>query len=199
MLPRPSHSVALLAVCLLSACSMWRRGGTPDNEPTLKTLASRQVVVEKDTTVAVNEAKAIDAYRKFLDIAPQAPQRSEAMRRIGDLEMDSADSQSATSAAVDVPDYKAAIVRYQDYLKTYPADPNNDRVLYQMARAYEQGGDLDTALKTLDRLVKDYPATRYGNEAQFRRGELLFTARNYAGAEKAYATVLAAGESSPFQ
>jgi TolA-binding protein len=199
MLTRPSHSVALLAVCVLSACSMWRRGGTPDNEPTLRTLASRQVVVEKDTTLAVNETKAIDAYRKFLDIAPQAPQRSEAMRRIGDLEMDSADSQSATSAAVDVPDYKAAIVRYQDYLKTYPADPNNDRVLYQMARAYEQGGDLDTALKTLDRLVKDYPATRYANEAQFRRGELLFTARSYPAAEQAYATVLAAGESSPFQ
>ena len=30
-----------------------------------------------------------------------------------------------------------------------------------MARAYEQSGDLESAQKTLDRLVKDYPATRY--------------------------------------
>ena len=116
------------------------------------------------------------------------------MRRLGDLEMDSADnSQSASRrSARGAPDYKAAIARYQDYLKTYPNDPNNDRVLYQMARAYEQSGDLESALKTLDRLVKDYPATRYRGEAQFRRGELLFTAKDYAGAEKAFATVLAA-------
>ncbi|MDQ6627766.1 MAG: tetratricopeptide repeat protein [Pseudomonadota bacterium] len=197
---RPSLSLALAVACALSACSLWRGGGTPDNEPTLKTLAKRQVDVQKETgVVALNEGKAIEAYRKFLDIAPQAPQRSEAMRRIGDLEMDNADNKSADSKATDAPDYKAAVVRYQDYLKTYPADPNNDRVYYQMARAYEQGGDLETALKTLDRLVKDYPKTRYGNEAQFRRGELLFTIKNYGEAEKAYQSVLSATESSPYQ
>src|SRR5450755_3891239 len=187
MLLRPRHSLTLLAASMLCACSLWRgSGSTPDNEPTLKTLAKRQVNVEKDAPLAAaNEAKAIDAYRKFLDIAPKAPQRSEAMRRIGDLEMDSVDSKTAAA-----PDYKAAVARYQDYLKTYPADPNNDRVLYQMARAYEQSGDLETALKTLDRLVKDYPTTRYASEAQFRRGELLFTAKNYAEAEKAYSIVL---------
>ena len=200
MLPKPSHSLSLLAASMLCACSLWRGGGTPDNEPTLKTLAQRQVNVDKDSTLAAaDETKAIAAYRKFLDVAPQAPQRSEAMRRIGDLEMDSADTQSADGKASGAPDYKAAIARYQDYLKTYPADPNNDRVFYQMARAYEQSGDLETALKTLDRLVKDYPTTRYANEAQFRRGELLFTAKNYAAAEKAYSTVLAAGDGSQFQ
>ncbi len=46
-----------------------------------------------------------------------------------------------------------------------------------MARAYEQSGDLESAQKTLDRLIKDYPGTRYSTEAQFRRGELLFTTR----------------------
>ena len=203
---RPSRSLALATVataCALSACSLFRpAGSTPDNEPTLRTLAARKVDVDKDQAVKVDEAKAIAAYRKFLDIAPAAPQRSEAMRRIGDLEMDSADAQSvsgAASAANGAPDYKAAITRYQDYLKTYPKDPNNDRVLYQMARAYEQSGDLESAQKTLDRLVKDYPATRYTSEAQFRRGELLFTVKDYAGAEKAFATVLAAPEASPFQ
>jgi cellulose synthase operon protein C len=201
MLPRPSHSLALLAASMLCACSMFRgSGATPDNEPTLKTLATRQVDVDKSTPLAAaNEAKAIDAYRKFLDISPKAPQRSEAMRRIGDLEMDNADSQSADGKAAAAPDYKAAIARYQDFLKTYPNDPNNDRVLYQMARAYEQSGDIETALKTLDRLVKDYPATKYMSEAQFRRGELLFTARNYVEAEKAYATVLKANDGSQFQ
>ncbi|HEV7574588.1 MAG TPA: tetratricopeptide repeat protein [Caldimonas sp.] len=188
---------------------MFRGGGTPDNEPTLRTLASRKVTVDKEDVVAVNETKAIEAYRKFLDIAPQAPQRSEAMRRIGDLEMDSADTQSlnrtegfahgGTPVAGAAPDYKAAVARYQDYLKNFPADPNNDRVLYQMARAYEQSGDLEAAQKTLDRMVKDYPATRFAAEANFRRGELLFTGKDYAGAEKAFAVVLASPDASPYQ
>lgn len=202
---RPSASTRLSAVTLavallLAACASKR--GTPDNEPTLKTLAGRSVDVVKDDGVKATEAQAIAAYQKFLDVAPAAPQRAEAMRRIGDLEMESADirsaSPSASGAAAD-PDYRAAIARYQSFLKTYPADPANDRVLYQLARAHEQGGDLDTALKTLDRLVKDYPKTRYADEAQFRRGELLFTARDYPKAEAAYATVLAAGPTNPYR
>jgi TolA-binding protein len=202
---RAALSLSLLALaCLLAACAS-RRGGTPDNEPTLKTLAGRTVAVEKDAGVVANEEQAIAAYKKFLEVtatAPQAPQRAEAMRRIGDLEMDNADTKSAnpTTAgqAANGPDYKAAIARYQEFLRTYPDDPGNDRVLYQLSRAYEQGGDLDAALKVLNRLVKDYPATQYRDEAQFRRGELLFTARDYANAEKAYSTVLAAGPGNPY-
>ena len=208
---RPSPSLALLAACMLAAgllpgCAS--RRGTPDNEPTLKTLAGRSVALEKDAGVVSNEEQAIEAYKKFLEVtarAPQAPQRAEAMRRIGDLEMDNADTKSAnpTTAAQSAngPDYKAAIARYQDFLKTYPDDPGNDRVLYQLSRAYEQGGDLDAALKVLSKLVKDYPATKYRDEAQFRRGELLFTARDYANAEKAYSTVLEsrpAGSANPY-
>ena len=197
-----SSAVTLAVVVLLAGCAS-KRGATPDNEPTLKTLAGRSVNVVKDEGVKASEAQAIAAYQKFLDVAPAAPQRAEAMRRIGDLEMESADirsaSPSASGASASDPDYRTAIARYQTFLKTYPADPSNDRVLYQLARAYEQGGDLETALKTLDRLVKDYPKTRYADEAQFRRGELLFTARDYPKAEAAYATVLAAGLTNPYR
>jgi len=70
-----------------------------DDAPTLKTLASRQIVVEKDAGIAGSEEKAIAAYRDFLNVAPRAQQRSEAMRRLGDLEMDSADNKSASAAA----------------------------------------------------------------------------------------------------
>ena len=197
--PGPDHraAAAMLAISLLAGCSLFGgRKGTPDNEPTLKALAGREVPVQRDRTVVATEAQAIDAYRKFLDISPRAPQRAEAMRRIGDLEMDLADNRSVTGT--EAPDYKAAIGRYNDFLKAYPNDPGNDRVLYQLARAYEQGGDLNTALKTLDRLVKDYPLNRFRDEAQFRRGELLFTARDYSQSEKAFATVLAGGPTVPY-
>ena len=186
---RPSNAAWLVLACgLLSACAS-KRNNMPE-PPTLKSLAGRQIDVQADQGVTGNEEKAIAAYRKFLEVAPNAPQRSEAMRRLGDLEMDTADNKLATGEGSGVPDYKAAIARYQDYLKTFPNDPGNDRVYYQIARAYEQGGDLETALKTLDGLVVQYPKTAYIAEAQFRRGELLFTTRDYAKAEQAYATVL---------
>jgi tetratricopeptide (TPR) repeat protein len=71
-------------------------------------------------------------------------------------------------------------------------------VLYQLARAHELDGEPEAALATLDRLVASYPATRYLDEAQFRRGELLFTARQYPAAEQAYSAVLARAEPTVF-
>jgi cellulose synthase operon protein C len=188
----PDLRLSMLAVAVsLAACAHKSDRLPGDNAPTLKTLAGREFDVTADSGVAGNEEQAIEAYKRFLDAAPNAPQRPQAMRRLGDLAMDAADTRFAANAAGAAdPDYKAAIQRYQDYLKAYPNDPDNDRVQYQLARAYEQGGQLEVALKTLDQLVKDYPRTRYLDEAQFRRGELLFTARNYAAAEQAYDTVL---------
>src|SRR6202007_3325442 len=62
----------------------------------------------------------------------------------------------------------------------------------------EEGGDLEGALKTLDELVQKYPNTRYRDEAQFRRGEALFTMREYPQAEVAYDKVLHGDSTSPY-
>jgi TolA-binding protein len=189
--------VYALLLCGLCACAGKRANQQPE-PPTLKSLASRQIDVQADQGVAGSEEKAIAAYRKFLEVAPKAPQRSEAMRRLGDLEMDTADNKLASGEGSGAPDYKAAIARYEDYLKTFPNDPGNDRVYYQIARAHEQSGDLETALKTLDTLVAKYPQTSYLDEAQFRRGELLFTTQNYPKAEQAYAIVLKGDAKGPY-
>ena len=182
----------------LAGCAS-KPAGTPDNEPTLATLSTRAVpraAAVADAGLKASPEQAAAAYKRFLDIAPRAPQRAEALRRMGDLAMDSADNQSA-NAGTD-PDYRAAITRYQDYLKTYPTDPNNDRVLYQLARAHELGGQLEVALATLDKLVATYPNTSFREEAQFRRGELLFNTAQYAKSEAAYNTLLQRAEPTAF-
>ncbi|HEX4508993.1 MAG TPA: hypothetical protein VH328_02895, partial [Burkholderiaceae bacterium] len=63
-------AVATAAAALVSGCSMigaWfghlPPGATPDNAPTLKTLAKRQVVIAPDPGVTADEDKAIAAYR----------------------------------------------------------------------------------------------------------------------------------------
>jgi cellulose synthase operon protein C len=192
-----------LSAALLAGCAS--KHGTPDNVPTLKTLAGREAMVAPDGGIQGNEEQAIAAYRRFLQLSPNAPQRPEAMRRLGDLEMASADTRSANGgtgvqdANGGAPDYRAAIASYNDYLKAYPKDPDNDRVLYQLARATEQAGQLEAALATLDWLLAQYPKTRYRDEAQFRRGEMLFSLRDYPKAEQAYATVLRGEADNPFQ
>ena len=200
---RPNNAAKLNAVMLLLAaaglCACAGNKVNPKDEPlTLKSLAGREIKVDDDPGVVGNEEKAMAAYRKFLEVAPHAAQRAEAMRRLGDLEMDTADNRAAVGEGTATPDYRAAIARYQTYLKTYPNDPDNDRVLYQMSRAYEQSGDLESTLKTLDTLVSQHPKSGYIEEVQFRRGELLFTARDYPKAEKAYATALQGEVHGPY-
>ncbi len=61
--------------------------------------------------------------------------------------------------------------------------------MYQLARAYETTGQPEKALATLNEVVRRYPASPRIAEVQFRRGELLFSARRYREAETAYAEV----------
>ncbi len=196
--PRSAAAVAVSAlVALLAACA-GPKTLPGDDQPTLASLGQRQIAVPQGERLVVAEERAIAAYRDFLVAAPDAPQRPLAMRRLGDLAMDRAD-RIAAEADGGTPDYAEAIKRYQDYLQTYPQDPGNDRVLYQLARAQEQGGQLEASLVTLNGLVARYPDTEHAAEAHFRRGELLFATGNYRAAQAAYATVLAGGRDNPFQ
>jgi TolA-binding protein len=197
---RPGGGWVLAGVLVgaLCACAAPKK---PIEAPpaTLKSLANRKVDVVPDQSVPGSHERTISAYQEFLKSAPNDPQRPEAMRRLGDLEMDLADVRAAgDKSSTGAPDYEAAVKSYQEYLQRFPKDPGNDRVLYQLARAHEQGGNLELGLKTLDRLVKEYPTTRYRDEAQFRRGELLFAMREYPQAEAAYEKVLHGDTKSPY-
>jgi TolA-binding protein len=202
--PEPTRLILSVAMATLVAACAGPRKNPIDEAPTLKSLASREIVVEPDQRVSADETQAIVAYQRFLETNPTAAQRAEALRRLGDLEMDNADKRMLSGAvndpkSGDAADYRAAIRRYQDYLKAYPKDPGNDRVLYQLARAHEQGGELEVALKALDQLVLEFPGTTYRDEANFRRGELLFSTRDYANAELAFAAVRQGDSANPYQ
>ena len=186
---------ALALLLLLAGCSS-KRPLPGDDAPTLASLAGRRVAVTPDDGPPRDDARAVAAYRDFLAAAPAAsPHRAPAQRRLADLEMELADQRSADGQP---PDYRSAITLYQAWLAGQPKAEGRDAVLYQLARAQEQGGELDAALATLDRLVAAHPASAHRDEAEFRRGELLFSARRWADAEAAYATVLQAGAGNPW-
>ena len=93
---------------------------------------------------------------------------------------------------------REAIETYREILQTYPNYERNDQVLYQMSRAYDEIGQPDDAMAVMDRLVAEYPHSRYIDEVHFRRGEYLFVRKKYLEAEGAYGAIITIGRSSSY-
>ncbi len=91
-----------------------------------------------------------------------------------------------------------AVALYNRLLTKYPLYDRNDQVLYQMSRAYEELGKIEEAMTVMERLVREFPQSRYIDEVQFRRAEYFFTRRKYMDAEDAYTTIVNIGKGSTY-
>ncbi len=159
--------------------------------PTLKDLSRKKVEIRKDPPAGANADKAMENYREFLALKDvDRALQAEALRRLADLSLEGGESerQDADLSRVD-PGGAEAIRLYTKLLKEHPDYARNDRVLYQLARAYETTGQPEKALSSLNDIVRRYPASPDIVEVQFRRGELLFSAHRFRDAEAAYAAV----------
>ena len=205
---KPREFLWLAPFLGMIACSFTRK----DDDPTIKSLEARAIPIERSAAIEGGRQKAIIGYQAFLGTAPDHELRPEAMRRLGDLQMEEADEQQLASPGEAEPavrpktrggassdaEFRNAIEWYRGLLRAYPNRAGNDRVLYQLAKAYEQSGDRAQSLQALDRLVAVYPGSVYRDEAQFRRGELLFALNSYEASQKAYETIVQRGETTPF-
>ena len=155
--------------------------------------------MRKDETVAPDPDRAKELYRSFLELEGGDPAlRTEAMRRLGDLQIEAGDSARGEAAGQGEAETREAIGIYTRLLEQQPDYPRADVVLYQLSRGWESLGDADKALAYLDTLVAKYPKSVRIDEAQFRRGEILFSAKRYAEAQKAYEAASAFGAKSEF-
>ncbi len=170
-------------------------------ENTIKSLENKQVEIRPGRVIVGSSGLARDNYRAFLDLVSDDPElRAEAMRRLGDLELEATETEQLVRNidALDHTGYNNAVSLYQQLLEAYPDYQRNDTVLYQLARAYEIGGQTDAALDALDELVAKHPDTLLIDEVQFRRGEMLFLRKRYNDSEVAYRGVVDYGEASRF-
>jgi len=99
---------------------------------------------------------------------------------------------------LDRPSTREAIALYQKLLNDHPLYERNDQVLYQMSRAYEELGRTEEAMEVMDRLVDEYPRSRYFDEVQFRRAEHFFAHKHYLDAEDAYGSIVDIGVGSSY-
>ncbi|MDH5765814.1 MAG: tetratricopeptide repeat protein, partial [Gammaproteobacteria bacterium] len=89
-----------------------------------------------------------------------------------------------------------AIALYKQLLERFPLYERNDQVLYQMSRAYEEMADVEAAMVVMNRIVKEYPNSRYMDEVQFRRAEYFFTRKKFLDSEDAYKAIVNIGSNS---
>ncbi|HTU65926.1 MAG TPA: tetratricopeptide repeat protein [Steroidobacteraceae bacterium] len=196
--PRKLLTIAVAALCAGVAFDV--AAAPKKKEKTIGDLAARPVVVQPDAKVEASAARAMDNYKRFLELQKTDPQlRAEALRRLADLNMETGEGDRMAGEAVTIDAQGAeAIKLYSNLLKSYPDYPRNDQVLYQLARAYETTGQPEKALATLDDIVRRFPRTPQMDEVQFRRGELLFSAKQYRPAQDAYGFVVSKGDKSSF-
>jgi len=183
---------------------LWPFGETGVAEPdaaTIQSLENRVVELPETQQTQADSRAALAQYRLYLELPEGDPaMRMEAMRRLGDLSLRAGEDEHMSD-----PDYidgmafhADAIRLYEQLLTKYDDYEQADLVLYQLGRAYESAGQPDQALATLNRLVAEYPRSKYIDEAQFRRGEILFMQKDYLAAGDAYLNVIELGSSSSF-
>jgi TolA-binding protein len=168
---------------------------------TIESLEKKDVQIRSGKVILNSTDLARDSYRAFLELVSDDPElRAEAMRRLGDLELDATEADQLVRNIDSVTDagYNNAVDLYQQLLEAYPDYRRNDTVLYQLGRAYEIGGRNDDALNILNELIVRYPQTPLIDEVQFRRGEMLFMKKDYNDAEMAYKSVVEFGDTSRF-
>lgn len=184
-----------LALALgLSGCQsmsgMFSLGNDGEPEPgTLGSLepAAMSETAENDVTADITREDVTESYRALLPLLQDPGKRVEVRHRLADLEFERAETELVENA---VDEMAGAIEAYEDLLVENPNRITNDRLLYQLARAYELRGMRDEQLAALTRLVNEYPQSEFWVESQFRRGDILFRENRFAEAESAFVTVI---------
>jgi TolA-binding protein len=161
----------------------------------IKEMAAPKVaekrVVQNETTDVVAPIEPSESDKEF---ERRATQREELLtaRTDNEVVMVEVDGQEIPAGP------REAIATYKQILEDYPNYERNDKVLYQMSRAYDEIGQPDEAMEVMNRFVAEYPYSKYADEVQFRRGEYYFVRRQYSDAEAAYNAAIRIGKGSSY-
>lgn len=195
-------STIVLLTAINLAGGLWPFGDDEEQRARdrIDDLKEREIEFKAQPDIADSGALAREQYRLFLDMSADNPAlQLEAMRRLGDLNLSAGEGHELDGNIDSSHAFFAEAVRlYEALLENNPGYEETDKILYQLARAAETIGEPDRALATLDGLVATYPDSNFFDEAQFRRGEILFINKRYAESEAAYAAVIGSGPQSTF-
>ncbi|MEJ2298825.1 MAG: tetratricopeptide repeat protein [Woeseiaceae bacterium] len=162
----------------------------PDMAAPESAAATPGAIVAKDTS----GAQPAEPQETDLEFEERALGREEFLARSDDYQAELVDADGQPIPAGP----REAIRTYQQILETYPNYERNDKVLYQMSRAYDEISQPDQAMEVMNRLVREYPYSQHVDEVNFRRGEYYFVRKKYVDAEAAYGAVIGMGPASSY-
>ena len=171
------------------------------------TKSEKKVFIKPKTEEEIREA-----YTNYLSNADADDNsRLDALSRLAELEFNDSEKllqqqeqarEKKTTQDFDDKLYNARLNRTIDLLETslrdYPESKNNDTLLYQIAKAYDQRGDHQQSIDALTQLVENYPKSAFYVEAQFRIAEDAFPYQDYSTAEFSYTEVILAKDNEVF-
>ncbi|HEU0198053.1 MAG TPA: tetratricopeptide repeat protein [Nevskiaceae bacterium] len=204
---RRRMSVQSLRGCALAGALLTLAACTPavvrQSAPPIGTIIGHQaqpaanvLPITPSAPVAANPQKAIANYQALLALHPDKQLRDEALRRIADLQVQTQDIEGNPASGRAT--LEQSIDTYRALLAQHPHAADNDRLLYQLARAYHNTGQTAKAIQTLKRLETRHPGSDLMGDTHFRSAELLFQTKQYAAAAKQYRIVMDLGPKAPF-
>ncbi len=196
-------SIILFSTMLLTSCASREENYKSFYGETLADLPE-QTIPEDPEPVAIASLDQIeDSYRAAIEVAEDPEIRHRILVRLADIEMARAENEQ-----IDATEQKAffgdAITMYEELitLNGEQLSPEsvqaNERLLYQLSKAYALDGRIEESNDILSRLVTEFPESAFSAESDFRRAELAFSNTNYQEAERLYAKVMAVGDDTPF-
>lgn len=195
LLPASLMSILLLS---LSACAWFgKKGAASEPEPTLADLQPARLPDRSVTLPQVDLDTLTRSYRDVMELTQDAEVKVQVMQRLAGLEMERGETR-LVEAQTQQDVLGVAIQAYRDLLEQYPNRDDNDRLLYQLSKAYDLNGQPELSLQVLGRVVKDYPHSDHRIESQFRLAENYFSLADYRRAAQAYAEVVKGGDETGF-
>ncbi len=150
------------------------------------------------------------AYEKYLKhSAKNDKSRSTAINRLAELEFELANKAMPNNDLADETSEAEIDAAYIDRLnktielitfslQKYPNIQGNDKLLYNLANAYDQKTESTKSFAALNEIVNKYPKSRYHLESQFRTAEHYYSKGDYSFAEDAYSNVIFAKKNNRF-
>jgi len=194
----------VLSIFVLLSCKSETPSSLADIDVTTTKKSVNKVFIKPKSDEEIRQA-----YSDYLNNADVDDNtRIDALSRLAELEFSQSNKllqekeQQANSDEIEDKLYEARLNKTIELLSTsledYPKSKNNDTLLYQLAKAYDQKGDHNKSMEALNRLVEQFPKSPYFVESQFRLAEDAFSSQDYSTAEYGYTEVIVANGNEIF-
>jgi tetratricopeptide (TPR) repeat protein len=189
-----NRTLLFVSLSLLHAC------GSPGWEERAPTLAEIRPVVLQEEKQALPEKSLAELSQIYQDVLAhqlESQKQLQVTHRLADIEMLDAEESMDRLEHADA-NFSDAIEIYENLLAQNPDYPHQDRIFYQLSKAYAMSGQSDKSQAALNTLAQVAPQSPYLPEAYFRLAERQFVVSDYAAAERLYARVIRYGAETAY-